>query len=122
MELIRLALITCMLGAPAALAAQQAPPGDPEQQRGRAIFEGKGNCWSCHGKEGRGTVLAPNLTDSEWLNVDGSAPAVRELIEKGVPRPVKHPAPMPPMGGAKLSGEELDAVTAYVLSLVRDAK
>lgn len=88
-----------------------------QEQPGRAIFEGKGNCWTCHGKDAKGGPLAPDLTDGEWLNVDGTAAAVRALIQKGVPQPKKHPAPMPPMGGASLSPEELDAVTAYVLSL-----
>lgn len=88
-----------------------------QDQPGRAIFQGKGNCWTCHGKDAKGGPLAPDLTDGEWLNVDGTAAAVRALIQKGVPQPRKHPAPMPPMGGASLSPEELDAVTAYVLSL-----
>jgi mono/diheme cytochrome c family protein len=91
------------------------------QTSGNAIFEGKGMCFACHGKDARGTPLAPNLTDTEWLNVDGSLPAIIALIEKGVPKPKKHPAPMPPMGGAKLSRAELEAVAAYVFGLSQPA-
>lgn len=87
------------------------------QSAGQKIFQGKGLCYNCHGKDGRGTPLAPNLTDREWLNIDGSLPAIVALIKTGVPKPVKHPAPMPPMGGAKLSKAEIDAVAAYVKSL-----
>jgi putative heme-binding domain-containing protein len=35
--------------------------GNPE--RGRALFEGKGNCTSCHRAAGRGPRVAPDLTD-----------------------------------------------------------
>jgi mono/diheme cytochrome c family protein len=87
------------------------------QDAGRKVFEGKGNCHVCHGKDAKGTTLAPDLTDSEWLNVDGSLAAVVALIESGVARPVRHPTPMPPLGGAKLSKEEVAAVAAYVKSL-----
>jgi mono/diheme cytochrome c family protein len=87
------------------------------QSAGQKIFQGKGLCHACHGKDARGTPLAPNLTDSEWLNVDGSLPAIVALVKAGVPKPLKYPAPMPPMGGAKLSKAEIDAVAAYVKSL-----
>lgn len=90
-------------------------------QDGKAIFEGKGNCYACHGKDAKGTPLAPNLTDSVWINVDGSLEAIRELVSKGVPKPKQHPAPMPPMGGAKLSQKEIDAVAAYVAGLAAKA-
>src|SRR5690606_7753693 len=85
------------------------------------IFQGKGLCFACHGQDAKGTPLAPNLTDAEWLNIDGTVPAIIALIEKGVPKPVKHPAPMPPMGGAKLSRQEIEAVAAYVKELSKPA-
>jgi cytochrome c oxidase cbb3-type subunit III len=37
------------------------PPGDIEQ--GKAIFEGKGGCLSCHRVKGHGARLGPELTD-----------------------------------------------------------
>lgn len=96
--------------------------GVTAQVSGKAVFEAKGMCFACHGKDAKGTPLAPNLTDAEWLNVDGTLPAIIALIEKGVPKPVKHPAPMPPMGGAKLSREEIEAVAAYVKELSKAAE
>lgn len=96
--------------------------GVAAQTDGKAVFEGKGLCYACHGKDAKGTPLAPDLTDAEWINVDGTLPAIIALIEKGVPKPVKHPAPMPPMGGAKLSRQEIEAVAAYVKELSKAAE
>lgn len=88
-----------------------------QAQDGRAIFQGKGNCHVCHGKDARGTPLAPDLTDTVWINIDGSPAAIRQVIVKGVDKPQKHPAPMPPMGGVKLSAKEIDALAAYIAEL-----
>ncbi len=93
-----------------------------QETAGQAIFKGKGNCFTCHGPAGKGTVLAPDLTDAEWLNFEGR-PAradVEALVKRGVPRPVRHPAPMPAMGGARLSDDEIAAVAEYILSLSGD--
>lgn len=92
------------------------------QEAGRKVFEGKGLCYACHGKDATGTPLAPNLTDGEWLNIDGSLPAIIALVEKGVPKPLRYPAPMPPMGGAKLTRAEIEAVAAYVKGLSEKAE
>jgi mono/diheme cytochrome c family protein len=90
-----------------------------QQPDGRKIFEGKGNCAVCHGKDARGTPLAPDLTDAVWLNIDGTDAEIVAVVTKGVAKPVRHPAPMPAMGGAKLSRDEIAAVAAYVASLKR---
>lgn len=87
------------------------------QAQGRTIFEGKGNCWTCHGRDAKGTPLGPNLTDGEWIYGDGSLDSIRVVVQRGVAKPQKYPAPMPPMGGARLNQAEIDAVTAYVRSL-----
>lgn len=86
---------------------------------GQVVFSGSGICYTCHGPDGTGTQLAPDLTDGEWLNVpaDPSLADIVELVKSGVPTPREHPAPMPPMGGASLSDEQVDNVAAYVLSL-----
>jgi cbb3-type cytochrome c oxidase subunit III len=93
--------------------------GDPVagQSAGQKVFEGKGNCHVCHGKNAKGTPLGPDLTDAEWLNVDGTLAAITRVIRAGVAKPVKYPAPMPAMGGAKLSEAEISAVAAYVKAL-----
>jgi mono/diheme cytochrome c family protein len=89
------------------------------QPDGRAIYEGKGNCASCHGRDGTGTRMGPDLTDGVWLHGDGSLAAIDSIIRNGVPEPVEAPIPMPPLGGAALTGDEVTAVAGYVHSLSR---
>jgi mono/diheme cytochrome c family protein len=86
---------------------------------GRAIFTGKGACFACHGPEAKGTPLAPNLTDTTWINVDGSLESIVKLITEGVPNPKNAPAPMPAKGGAPLTDAEVQAVASYVFALSR---
>jgi cbb3-type cytochrome c oxidase subunit III len=74
-------------------------------------------CAACHGPDAKGTQLAPNLTDAEWINVDGTYDAIVNLVKTGVPQPKQAPGPMPPMGGAQLSEDQVKAVAAYVWSL-----
>jgi mono/diheme cytochrome c family protein len=84
---------------------------------GQQIFTSTGNCYTCHGPDGKGTQLAPNLTDSEWLNIDGTFAAIQQNVKTGVPQPKQHPAPMPAMGGATLSDDQIRQVSAYVWAL-----
>lgn len=91
--------------------------GLQQQDQGKSVFMGKGNCLTCHGANAKGTPLAPNLTDSTWLHVDGSETQIVALIRTGVAKPKQHPAPMPPMGGAKLTDAEIAAVAKYVVGL-----
>jgi cbb3-type cytochrome c oxidase subunit III len=84
---------------------------------GKAIFMGKGLCTACHGPDAKGTALAPNLTDEEWLHADGTVATIAKVVKEGVAQPKKHPAPMPPMGGAQLTDAEIQAVAQYVASL-----
>ena len=101
-----------------ALAAAGCPAVDGALvNQGRAVFSGPGNCQSCHGGNAKGTSLAPDLTDRQWLNIDGSFASIVQLVRTGVPRPKQHAAPMPPMGGASLTPQQVCAVGAYVYSL-----
>lgn len=89
---------------------------------GNEIFHGRAAnaiCYTCHGMDATGGPggLGPNLTDGEWLNNDGTYGGIINTIRTGVPQPVNAPAPMPPMGGATLSDEQLRAVASYVYSL-----
>ncbi len=86
---------------------------------GRAVFLGKGNCAICHGQEGAGTQIAPNLTDNAWLHpaTPVTPEAIEAVIKAGVLQSKEHSGVMPPMGGAQLSDEELKAVAAYVYAL-----
>jgi mono/diheme cytochrome c family protein len=93
---------------------------------GDSVFHGKVGaalCYVCHGPAGKGmTGLGPDLTDKEWLNVDGSLAAIEKVVETGVPKPKKMSAPMPPKGGGQLNESQVKAVAAYVYSLSQPKK
>lgn len=95
------------------------PEGVTEEMvaQGKEIFGGAGICYTCHGPDGTGTPLAPNLTDATWINIDGGYDAIVELVKTGVAQPEEHQAPMPPMGGAQLDEDQVRAVAAYVYTL-----
>jgi mono/diheme cytochrome c family protein len=87
---------------------------------GDEVFHGKvgsATCYVCHGQDAKGSGVGPNLTDSEWLHNDGTLAGIMNTIQTGVPKPKVAPAPMPPMGGATLSADQLKAVATYVHSL-----
>lgn len=96
-----------------------APETSLQDPPGKALFEGKGNCFTCHRQDARGTPLAPDLTDSTWVNFEArpGQEEVERLIREGVADPREHPAPMPPMGGASLSDEEITQLAEYILTL-----
>lgn len=106
-------------GAAPAKAAGQPPAGATaaDVSEGEKIFTSTGNCFTCHGTGGTGTAMAPALNDKAWLHIDGSWPAIQQLVHTGVPKPKEHPAPMPPMGGAQLTDAQVKQVAAYVYSL-----
>ena len=108
--------------APEANAAEASTAGCPDvtqelADRGREVYAGAGNCFTCHGGDAAGSPLAPDLTDGEWLNVDGTYGSILAVVREGVAQPQQFPAPMPAMGGANLSENQLCAVAAYVYSL-----
>ncbi len=74
-------------------------------------------CYTCHGMDASGTPLAPNLRDDVWLNTDGTMAGIEQVIREGVATPVEHPAPMPPMGGAQLTDEQIQNLSAYVYAI-----
>lgn len=82
---------------------------DPEAvQVGQNIFAN--NCAACHGSLAQGANGYPNLTDEDWL-WGGSPEQVLETILNG------RTGAMPAWGAALAEGNQLPAVTAYVLSL-----
>lgn len=86
---------------------------------GDSIFKGQaagGICFTCHGPDARGTTLAPDLTDTTWLNGDGSLPFITNTVRQGVPTPKQFPAAMPAFG-QMLNEQQVNAVSAYVYSL-----
>lgn len=85
---------------------------------GKAIFEGPGLCVACHGADAKGTTLAPNLTDEEWINLTArNYEEIVNLVMTGVPQPKQHPNPMVARGGSAITDEQVRAVAAYVYSL-----
>ncbi len=74
-------------------------------------------CAGCHGAKGTGSPLGPDLTGKKWLWSDGSFAGIMKSITEGVPNPKQYRSPMPPMGGAQLTAEQIMAVGAYVWSL-----
>jgi mono/diheme cytochrome c family protein len=87
---------------------------------GRKVFNGEvagATCAGCHGADGVGTPVGPNLTSGTWLWGDGSVASLQSTISNGVEEPKAHPGAMPPMGGVELSEDQLNAVTAYVWAL-----
>lgn len=88
---------------------------------GDSIFHGKaagGLCFTCHGADAKGTPLAPPLVQHQWKTGDGSFGFLITRIKDGMPNPTPpYTAPMPPMGGASLTQQQIQAVAAYVYSL-----
>jgi mono/diheme cytochrome c family protein len=106
---------------PGAPPTAELPPGATQDMvaEGQALFAGAGICYTCHGADAMGTPLGPNLTDQQWLNTDGSYEQIVEVIRTGVPQPQQYPGTMPPMGGARLTDEQVRALGAYVYSISR---
>jgi glucose/arabinose dehydrogenase/mono/diheme cytochrome c family protein len=87
---------------------------------GDRIYHGQvggATCTGCHGANGTGTPLGPDLTKQKWMWSDGSLAGILKVITSGVPNPKQYRSPMPPMGGAQLSDTQASAVAAYVWAL-----
>jgi cbb3-type cytochrome c oxidase subunit III len=99
--------------------AGQPPQGATAEDvtAGQQLFTATGNCYTCHGPDAKGTALAPNLTDAEWINIGGTYDEIQTVVKTGVAQPKQHPAAMPAMGGATLSDDQVRQVAAYVWSL-----
>ena len=89
---------------------------------GDSIFHARA-CRRCHGPGGSGGTNGPNLTDSVWLQIDGSYDQIVRVITEGVPldriRDASHTLDMQPRGGRQnpLSDPQIRAVAAYVFTL-----
>jgi len=87
---------------------------------GDRIYHGQvggATCTGCHGANGTGTPLGPDLTKQKWMWSDGSLAGILKVITEGVPKPKQYRSPMPPMGGAQLSDTQASATAAYVWAL-----
>ena len=103
-------------------AALTAPPGATPAMvaRGDKVFhgiDGGATCTGCHGASATGSTLGPNLITTHWLWSDGSYAGIAATIAQGVAQPKQYRSPMPAMGGAQLSSDQVMAVSAYVWAL-----
>jgi len=98
------------------------PPGSSKEAvaTGDRVYHaqvGSATCTGCHGADGSGTPLGPNLTAGKWQWSDGSLDGIRKTITEGVAKPKSYRAPMPPLGGAQLTPDQVAAVSAYVWAI-----
>lgn len=102
----------------------QVPPGATHAMvaLGERIYRGEvggAPCTGCHGENAEGTPLGPALTgkSKKWLWSDGSYEGIARTITDGVSQPKDYRSPMPAMGGAQLTPDQVKAVAAYIWSL-----
>ena len=86
-------------------------------EEGKTLFHGDALCASCHGQEGIGTPIGPTFADTTWLHIDGSYPAIVQVIKDGVPTPKESMVPMLAKGGSAITDAQVSAVAAYVWRL-----
>jgi cytochrome c oxidase cbb3-type subunit 3 len=79
---------------------------------GNVLFEGRGGCWDCHGRDAQGdaAIGAPNLTDHKWLRGDGSRRDISRIIREGLHG-------VSPAFRGRLDPAKVRAVAVYVSSL-----
>jgi precorrin-6B methylase 2/mono/diheme cytochrome c family protein len=92
------------------VAAQSTPAGvtgDPAA--GKALFEGKGDCLTCHSIENRGAGVGPDLS---WIGLLRSQESLRHsLIEPDAQAHTKR------FTASKFSAAEIDQLVAYLRTL-----
>jgi len=88
-------------------------------EEGKGIYNGAGICMSCHAATGEGIPnLGANLTDDEWLHIDGSYESIVQNILEGVTaQESSSGVPMPAKGGTAITDDQVNAVAAYVWTL-----
>ena len=89
--------------------------------RGRAIFEGAGDCLSCHRLQGRGLRTGPDLTR---IGAVRPLSALRRslLDPTGTMRPIDRPVELVTADGTRVTGRRLNEDTYTVQILDDDAR
>jgi len=113
-------------GSAAAVASLPVPPGATRQtlEQGERIYHGavaSATCTGCHGPDGQGTPLGPDLRSGKWVWSNGSLAGIEKTVREGVQKPKNYRSPMPPMGGSQLTARQVRDVAAYVWALSRRA-
>ena len=119
MNTIRLSLAALACGA---VSLAQSPAGDPA--RGKAIYEGKGNCQSCHRINGVGSRLGPDLSDigvprGGGGRGGGGGAAAPAAGKQAAPAPAPPPAPTLNLAALETSILDPDAEVTPANRLVR---
>ena len=86
---------------------------------GKTLFAAA-SCARCHGAGGAGGQNGPKLSDSTWVQIDGSYDAIVNLIHTGVPAAnIKggYRFNMRPMGGGTFTDDQVKMIAAYVYTL-----
>jgi len=78
-------------------------------EEGKTIYK-EMNCFACHGMNGEGNAIGPNMTDEFWINGCKIQDLVN-VIKNGVP--AKGMTPFK----AQMSDEKIQKVASYILSL-----
>ena len=65
----------------------------------------------------RAPPLGPDLTDTDGCGAMAATRRSQKPSPTGVPQPKQYRSPMPPMGGAQLTADQVSAVAAYVWAL-----
>jgi glucose/arabinose dehydrogenase/mono/diheme cytochrome c family protein len=105
-----------------ATAGLTAPPGTTPAMvaLGDRIYHGQvggATCTGCHGSDAKGSPLGPDLITDKWLWSNGSYAGIAATVAGGVAQPKRFRSPMPAMGGAQLSSDQVMAVSAYIWAL-----
>jgi putative heme-binding domain-containing protein len=90
--------------------------GDPA--RGRVLFEGKGGCATCHRVNGKGSHVAPDLTD---IGSSRAASALQQALLDPVSMmmPINRPIHIVTKDGKEINGRRLNEDT-YTVQLIDD--
>ncbi|HEV7358491.1 MAG TPA: PQQ-dependent sugar dehydrogenase [Steroidobacteraceae bacterium] len=99
-----------------------APPGTTPAMvaLGNRVYHGQAGgatCTGCHGSDAKGSPLGPDLTANKWLWSNGTYAGIAATVAGGVAQPKNYRSPMPAMGGAQLSSDQVMAVSAYIWAL-----
>lgn len=123
---LRILAATLLLTCPAAAGAQQVtdtlPPDSATVAAGKQIYEGRGLCQTCHGRNGEGMLGPTTRLDAQkkWLHQDGSLQGIIAVITSGVSADKSASGTvMPPRGGTRLTDLQVRQVAAYVQTLHR---
>ncbi|HEY4320033.1 MAG TPA: c-type cytochrome [Gemmatimonadales bacterium] len=117
--IVRALLATIAMIAAAQSLGAQTVDSAAQVARGKTLFDGRGLCFSCHGKGGEG-VLGPTtkLVGRVLTHTKALAPEIAALIRSGVDSSHSTSGQlMPPRGGSRISDDDVAAVAAYVMVL-----